>query len=120
MRCKDDLVEGACLKHPQHAEQDVLRQYTLCYILIMTGGLLFPDKTNNIVSMRWVPLLEDFNKQAIELLGRSVAASPLCSRGSIRDSRGGLPMDEMTSFSHSRQKSHNKLSRGFLKREFTS
>ncbi|MED6161241.1 hypothetical protein PIB30_058872 [Stylosanthes scabra] len=30
----------------------VLRQYARCYIMMMIGGALFPDKTNNIVSLR--------------------------------------------------------------------
>ncbi|MED6170640.1 hypothetical protein PIB30_033011 [Stylosanthes scabra] len=32
------------------APPDVLRQYARCYIMMMIGGALFPDKTNNIVS----------------------------------------------------------------------
>ncbi|MED6225472.1 hypothetical protein PIB30_094065 [Stylosanthes scabra] len=47
---------------PRHgAFPDVLRPYARCYIMMMIGGALFPDKTNNIVSLRCVPLLRDFD-----------------------------------------------------------
>ncbi|MED6209073.1 hypothetical protein PIB30_051199 [Stylosanthes scabra] len=48
----------ATLRHG--TSPDVLRQYARCYIMKMIGVALFLDKTNDIVSLRWVPLLRDF------------------------------------------------------------
>ncbi|MED6210319.1 hypothetical protein PIB30_063019 [Stylosanthes scabra] len=45
---------------PTDGPSDVLRQYARCYILLMIGCWLFSDKSDNMVSVRWVPLLENF------------------------------------------------------------
>ncbi|MED6122360.1 hypothetical protein PIB30_039032 [Stylosanthes scabra] len=56
---------------PQGAPPDVLRQYARCYIMMMIGGGLFPDKTNNIVSLRFPSLCQP---------GRDIVVFPLASR----------------------------------------
>ncbi|MED6157217.1 hypothetical protein PIB30_021414 [Stylosanthes scabra] len=36
---------------PAHAPEDKLRQFARCYILLMIGCWLFPDKSDNMVSV---------------------------------------------------------------------
>ncbi|RYR45989.1 hypothetical protein Ahy_A07g031760 isoform B [Arachis hypogaea] len=37
-----------------------LRQYARCYIMLLIGWYLLTDKSNNLVHIRWLPLLQDF------------------------------------------------------------
>ncbi|RYR57125.1 hypothetical protein Ahy_A05g022855 [Arachis hypogaea] len=39
---------------------ETLRQYVQCYIMLLIGGYLLTDKSNNLVHVRWLPLLRDF------------------------------------------------------------
>ncbi|RYR00083.1 hypothetical protein Ahy_B07g088138 [Arachis hypogaea] len=39
---------------------ETLRQYARCYIMLLLGGYLLTDKSNNLVHVRWLPLLWDF------------------------------------------------------------
>ncbi|MED6118549.1 hypothetical protein PIB30_003765 [Stylosanthes scabra] len=49
------------LRHtPAAGEPDVLKQFARCYIMLMIGCWLFPNKSVNMVSVRWLPLIEDF------------------------------------------------------------
>ncbi|RYR51060.1 hypothetical protein Ahy_A06g026118 [Arachis hypogaea] len=36
---------------------ETLRQYTTCYIMLLIGGYLMTDKSNNLVHLHWLPLL---------------------------------------------------------------
>ncbi|QHO59446.1 Serine/threonine protein phosphatase 7 long form isogeny [Arachis hypogaea] len=38
-----------------------LMQYARCYILYLLGGVLLPDKANNIVHVRYLPLLAEYD-----------------------------------------------------------
>ncbi|RYR44018.1 hypothetical protein Ahy_A08g040401 [Arachis hypogaea] len=44
----------------QTDDSKTLRQYARCYILLLIGGYLMTDKSNNLVHLRWLPLLADF------------------------------------------------------------
>ncbi|RYQ95264.1 hypothetical protein Ahy_B08g090336 [Arachis hypogaea] len=44
----------------QTDDPKTLRQYARCYILLLIGGYLMTDKSNNLVHLRWLPLLADF------------------------------------------------------------
>ncbi|RYR15276.1 hypothetical protein Ahy_B04g072000 [Arachis hypogaea] len=46
---------------PLDVLHDVLIQYARCYILYLLGGVLLPDKANNTVHVRYLPLLADFD-----------------------------------------------------------
>ncbi|RYR43091.1 hypothetical protein Ahy_A08g039520 [Arachis hypogaea] len=46
----------------QTDDPETLRQYTRCYIMLLIGGYLMTDKSNNLVHLRWLPLLRDFTK----------------------------------------------------------
>ncbi|RYQ82856.1 hypothetical protein Ahy_B10g101419 [Arachis hypogaea] len=46
---------------PLDAADDVMIQYARCYILYLLGGVLLPDKANNTVHVRYLPLLVDFD-----------------------------------------------------------
>ncbi|RYR29156.1 hypothetical protein Ahy_B01g053480 [Arachis hypogaea] len=46
---------------PLDAADDVMIQYARCYILYLLGGVLLPDKANNTVHVRYLPLLADFD-----------------------------------------------------------
>ncbi|XP_057734251.1 protein MAIN-LIKE 1-like [Arachis stenosperma] len=42
-------------------EANALMGYAHCYILYLLGGVLLPDKANNTVYIRYLPLLADFD-----------------------------------------------------------
>ncbi|RYR63749.1 hypothetical protein Ahy_A04g021510 [Arachis hypogaea] len=54
---------------PAGAGDDTLRQYARCYILMLIGGYLMTDKSNNLVHIRWLPLLADFDRCRQMLVG---------------------------------------------------
>ncbi|QHO16421.1 uncharacterized protein DS421_10g303390 [Arachis hypogaea] len=41
---------------------ETLRQYARCYIMLLIRGYLLTDKSNNLVHLRWIPLLRDFEE----------------------------------------------------------
>ncbi|RYR07712.1 hypothetical protein Ahy_B05g075128 [Arachis hypogaea] len=41
-------------------DPETLRQYARCYIMLLIGGYLLIDKSNNLVHIRWLSLLQDF------------------------------------------------------------
>ncbi|XP_072073473.1 serine/threonine-protein phosphatase 7 long form homolog [Arachis hypogaea] len=45
---------------PPTDDPETLRQYVWCYIMLLIGGYLLTDKSNNQVHVRWLPLLWDF------------------------------------------------------------
>ncbi|RYR72721.1 hypothetical protein Ahy_A02g006936 isoform B [Arachis hypogaea] len=45
---------------PLTDDPETLRQYARCYIMLLIGGYLLIDKSNNLVHIRWLPLLRDF------------------------------------------------------------
>ncbi|RYQ85634.1 hypothetical protein Ahy_B10g105205 [Arachis hypogaea] len=45
---------------PVDADAATLRQYTRCYILLLIGGYLMTNKSNNQVHIGWLPLLDNF------------------------------------------------------------
>ncbi|RYQ86081.1 hypothetical protein Ahy_B10g105742 [Arachis hypogaea] len=45
---------------PPTDDPETLRQYARCYIMLLIGGNLLTDKSNNLVHVRWLPLLRDF------------------------------------------------------------
>ncbi|RYR01971.1 hypothetical protein Ahy_B06g080834 [Arachis hypogaea] len=46
---------------PLDAVDDVMIQYACCYILYLLDGVLLPDKANNTVHVRYLPLLANFD-----------------------------------------------------------
>ncbi|QHO00311.1 uncharacterized protein DS421_13g405440 [Arachis hypogaea] len=46
---------------PLELDDNGLMQYARCYILYLLGGVLLPDKANNTVHVRYLPLLADFD-----------------------------------------------------------
>ncbi|QHO17393.1 Serine/threonine protein phosphatase 7 long form isogeny [Arachis hypogaea] len=46
---------------PLDLEDNSLIQYARCYILYLLGGVLLPDKANNTVHVRYLPLLADYD-----------------------------------------------------------
>ncbi|RYR04871.1 hypothetical protein Ahy_B06g084669 [Arachis hypogaea] len=47
---------------PQTDDPETLRQYARCYIMLLIRGYLMTDKSNNLVHLRWLPLLRDFTE----------------------------------------------------------
>ncbi|KAI4330926.1 hypothetical protein MLD38_029163 [Melastoma candidum] len=47
--------------HPE-ASKVLVRMHTRAYILQLIGAMIFPDKSNNLVHLMWLPLLEDFER----------------------------------------------------------
>ncbi|MED6200267.1 hypothetical protein PIB30_083408 [Stylosanthes scabra] len=56
---------------PDDADELTLRQYARCYIMLFIGGYLLPDTSSNLVHIRWVLLLRDFDECAALSWGRS-------------------------------------------------
>ncbi|XP_020985809.1 serine/threonine-protein phosphatase 7 long form homolog [Arachis duranensis] len=67
------LRDRAC-QMPQTDDSETLRQYTRCYIMLLIGGYLMTDKSNNLVHLRWLPLLRDFTKCRAFSWGSAVLA----------------------------------------------
>ncbi|RYR19136.1 hypothetical protein Ahy_B03g063844 [Arachis hypogaea] len=47
---------------PQTDDPETFRQYAKCYIMLLIGRYLMTDKSNNLVHVRWLPLLRDFDE----------------------------------------------------------
>ncbi|RYR40415.1 hypothetical protein Ahy_A09g046164 [Arachis hypogaea] len=47
---------------PLTDDPETLRQYARCYIMLLIEGYLMTDKFNNLVHLRWLPLLRDFEE----------------------------------------------------------
>ncbi|RYR34808.1 hypothetical protein Ahy_A10g049846 [Arachis hypogaea] len=54
-------VRSRLQQMPLDAVDDVMIQYARCYIMYLLGVVLLPDKANNIVHVRYLPLLADFD-----------------------------------------------------------
>ncbi|RYR24862.1 hypothetical protein Ahy_B02g058415 [Arachis hypogaea] len=59
---------------PPTDNPETLRQYARCYIMILIGGYLMTDKLNNLVHLRWLPLLVDFGQCRALSWGSAVLA----------------------------------------------
>ncbi|RYQ96788.1 hypothetical protein Ahy_B08g092661 [Arachis hypogaea] len=46
---------------PPGADADTLCQYARCYLLMLIGVFFFTDKSANLLPLRWLSLLEDFD-----------------------------------------------------------
>ncbi|QHO28448.1 uncharacterized protein DS421_7g216770 [Arachis hypogaea] len=67
---------------PPTDDPETLRQYARCYIMLLIRGYLMTDKSNNLVHLRWLPLLEDFGQCHALSWGSAVLAwtyQSLCS-----------------------------------------
>ncbi|RYR47071.1 hypothetical protein Ahy_A07g032987 [Arachis hypogaea] len=47
---------------PDTTDPDTLRQCARSYIMLMIGGYLLTDNSNNTVHLWWFPLLDDFER----------------------------------------------------------
>ncbi|RYR18767.1 hypothetical protein Ahy_B03g063379 [Arachis hypogaea] len=45
---------------PPTDDPKILRQYARCYIMLLIGGYLLTDKSNNLVHVRWLLFFRDF------------------------------------------------------------
>ncbi|RYR72121.1 hypothetical protein Ahy_A02g006330 [Arachis hypogaea] len=63
---------------PGTIDPSTLRQYARCYIMLLIGGYLMTDKLNNLVHLRWLPLLADF-QMCCGLSWGSMTYYSLCS-----------------------------------------
>ena len=43
-----------------HAPEEQVCMHTRAYMLQLIGSMIFPDKSDNLVHLMWLPLLEDF------------------------------------------------------------
>ncbi|XP_020972853.1 protein MAIN-LIKE 1-like [Arachis ipaensis] len=46
---------------PLDSPEDVVVRYARCYIMYLLGGVLLPDKANNTVHVRYLPLLANYD-----------------------------------------------------------
>ncbi|RYR73418.1 hypothetical protein Ahy_A02g007760 [Arachis hypogaea] len=74
LRTNGDPVGGHGLMPPDTSDPDTLRQYVRCYIMLMIGGYLLTDKLKNTVHLRWLPLLDDFERCRMLSWGSAVLA----------------------------------------------
>ncbi|CAL5371613.1 unnamed protein product [Camellia sinensis] len=47
---------------PDHAPDELVQQHTRAYILWLIGGVLLPDKSQNLVKLMYLPLLRDIEE----------------------------------------------------------
>ena len=47
---------------PDHAPDELVQQHTRAYILWLIGGVLLPDKSQNLLKLMYLPLLRDINE----------------------------------------------------------
>ncbi|QHO00135.1 uncharacterized protein DS421_13g403870 [Arachis hypogaea] len=47
---------------PPTDDLETLRHYASCYIMLLIGGYLMTENSNNLVHIRWLPLLRDFGE----------------------------------------------------------
>ncbi|RYR33866.1 hypothetical protein Ahy_A10g048527 [Arachis hypogaea] len=52
---------------PRTDDLETLRQYARCYILLLIGGYLMTDNSNNLVHLWWLPLLANFEKMTLQM-----------------------------------------------------
>ncbi|RYQ99586.1 hypothetical protein Ahy_B07g087527 [Arachis hypogaea] len=56
------LQDRVCHMPPSKTDPVTLRQYTRCYIMLLIGGYLMTDMSNNQMHIRWLLLLADFGR----------------------------------------------------------
>ncbi|RYQ79307.1 hypothetical protein Ahy_Scaffold6g108029 [Arachis hypogaea] len=59
---------------PSIDDPETLRQYARCYIMLLIGGYLLTDKSNNLVHIRWLSLFRDFAERRALSWGSAVLA----------------------------------------------
>ncbi|KAL4277103.1 hypothetical protein AHAS_Ahas20G0273700 [Arachis hypogaea] len=47
---------------PDGAVPETLHQYVRCYLIMLIRGFLFTNELATLVPLRWLPLLEDFDR----------------------------------------------------------
>ncbi|RYR24858.1 hypothetical protein Ahy_B02g058409 [Arachis hypogaea] len=90
------LRDRVCQMPPTN-NPETLRQYARCYIMILIGDYLMTDKLNNLVHLRWLPLLEDFGQCRALSWGSTVLAwtcqsQCLAAHRGITDIAGCTPL----------------------------
>ncbi|RYR07322.1 hypothetical protein Ahy_B05g074652 [Arachis hypogaea] len=68
-----DMASGTSLAYARYYRCNH-PPYTRCYILLLIGGYLMTDKSNNHIHIRWLPLLDDFERCRILSWGSVVLA----------------------------------------------
>ncbi|QHN76569.1 uncharacterized protein DS421_19g645030 [Arachis hypogaea] len=82
---------------PPTDDPETLRQYARCYIMLLIGGYLLTDKSNNLVHVRWLLLLRDFGECRTLSWGSAVLAwtyQSLClvAQRDVTDIAGCTPL----------------------------
>ncbi|QHN81795.1 uncharacterized protein DS421_20g690040 [Arachis hypogaea] len=76
------VAAGSCSPDAPTDDSETLRQYARCYIMLLIGGYLMTDKSNNLVHIHWLPFLRDFGECRVLSWGSVVLAwmyQSLCS-----------------------------------------
>ncbi|RYQ93207.1 hypothetical protein Ahy_B09g099483 [Arachis hypogaea] len=62
LEIRRQMLEPSRLQQmPLDSLEDVVVRYARCYIMYLLGGFLLPDKVNNTVHMRYLPLLANYD-----------------------------------------------------------
>ncbi|RYR07195.1 hypothetical protein Ahy_B05g074511 [Arachis hypogaea] len=82
---------------PPTDDPETFRQYARCYIMLLIGGYLLTDKSNNLVHVRWLLLLRDFEECRALSWGSTVLAwtyQSLClaAQRGVTDIAGCTPL----------------------------
>ncbi|XP_015943712.1 serine/threonine-protein phosphatase 7 long form homolog [Arachis duranensis] len=62
------------LQMSQTDDSETLQQYVRCYIMLLIGGYLMTNKSNNLVHLHWLLLLWDFEECRAFFWGSAVLA----------------------------------------------
>lgn len=82
-----DWLKTTFARLPARADDETVRRYARAYMLILIGGVLFPDKSNNRVRIGWLPFLEDLAMVGSYSWGAATLAvlyRELCKAAQIR------------------------------------
>ncbi|RYR05640.1 hypothetical protein Ahy_B06g085477 [Arachis hypogaea] len=67
-----DWLRSRLQQMPLDSPEEALVRYPRCYIMYLLGGVLLPDKANNTVHVRYLPLLANYEAISTYSLGSAV------------------------------------------------
>ncbi|RYR44512.1 hypothetical protein Ahy_A08g040838 [Arachis hypogaea] len=73
---------GTLVDMPLDSPEEALVWYARCYIMYLLGGVLLPDKANNTVHVRYLPLLANYEAISTYSWGSAVMVGGAAGKSS--------------------------------------
>ncbi|RYR78658.1 hypothetical protein Ahy_A01g003500 [Arachis hypogaea] len=87
------VATGSCPPDAQTDDPKTLRQYARCYIMLLIRRYLMTDKSNNLVHLCWLPLLQDFEEcRGSAVLAWTYQSLSLAAQRGVTDIAGCTPL----------------------------